>query len=507
MNKEDSIVVDNILVGLGPLGRYQILHIIVVLLSMPPAGFQLFSNVFIAKAVPHHCASPPAGSNVSDVFGYTGNFTVTQEECRLVLKDNSSVLDSTTCVYGNEYKLPEDASVVSQYNLVCDKEWLAKFSQTAVILGQGIGGILSSIFSDRRGRKTTIVFSNFGLLVCGLVSAYAPNFVVFIVFRVLIGGFQQGVSLSSATYILELMPLEYRAAQFWLVGGTWGLSVMLFAVVSSFFKDHSWRSLQTTISLASLAVLIQLWYMDESLRWLLANGKTKAVTKIIRRIGGVNGKEFEKMLLPRFTAAISFFTIYLTATSLSGDPYINFGLTALMELPSNVFFFFCLNRLGRKTCLRTVYITMGVGVMLAGFFKALEKRNSTFSTLTLLASLGAMSGASGCFTIMFSYTPEVFPTNLRSQAMGVSSFMARVGGMLAPFAGFLWLEVEVEGASQRTKAAFFKKKQQLNPILPPNHLVARRVAKKELKDQWLGYKIILQSTQDMCNFMKHNDKK
>ena len=42
------------------------------------------------------------------------------------------------------------------------------------------------------------------------------------------------------------------------------------------------------------------------------------------------------------------------------------------------------------------------------------------SILTLLTSLLAMCGASGCFGIMYFYTPEMFPTNLRQVQMTAS---------------------------------------------------------------------------------------
>ncbi|GFN92076.1 solute carrier family 22 member 6-a [Plakobranchus ocellatus] len=251
-----------------------------------------------------------------------------------------------------------------------------------------------------------------------------------------------------------------------------------------FFQHSSWRYLQTTLSLMSLVGLLQLCFMDESLRWLIVNGKTKQADKVIRRIARMNKRNevpileqfHEKLALRKknggeelehskqkdsqqlsvlyifkvkrlffnsvclwfcwFTAALSFFTIYLTATSLSGDPYLNFGLTAIMELPCNVFFYFCLNRLGRKICLQTVFAVMGIGVVLAGIFKTFEESNSMFSVFTLLASLTAMCGASGCFNLIFSYTLEMFPTNLGSQALGMCSLFSRIGGMLGPFAGF-----------------------------------------------------------------------
>ncbi|GFN92070.1 solute carrier family 22 member 8 [Plakobranchus ocellatus] len=238
LNKEetDTLHVDQILRALNPRGRYQILHIIVVYLSLPSAAFQLLSNVFIAKSVPHRCAGPPDGSGWSDIFSDTGNLTIVRDKCRLILTDNSSVLDSAPCVYGHEYQLSKDASVISQFDLVCDMDWLARLSQTMVIVGQGLGAVLTTFLSDRFGRKTVLVASSFGLLSCGLVVAYAPNAIVFVIFKFLIGGFQQGVVALKTTFILELLPMEYRAAQFWLTGCNWAFGMMLLAVFAFFFK-------------------------------------------------------------------------------------------------------------------------------------------------------------------------------------------------------------------------------------------------------------------------------
>ena len=44
-----------------------------------------------------------------------------------------------------------------------------------------------------------------------------------------------------------------------------------------------------------------------------------------------------------------------------------------------------------------------------------------------------MVGTSGTFGAVFFVTPELFPTNMITQASGLSSFMGRLGGMLAPF--------------------------------------------------------------------------
>ncbi|GFN92050.1 solute carrier family 22 member 8 [Plakobranchus ocellatus] len=70
-------------------------------------------------------------------------------------------------------------------------------------------------------------------------------------------------------------------------------------------------------------------------------------------------------------------------------------------------------RLGRKRCLQIVFAMLGTGVLLAGMFRKLEESDSVYSLFTLLATLAAMCGASGSFTLLFTYTPEMFPTNVR----------------------------------------------------------------------------------------------
>ena len=54
-------------------------------------------------------------------------------------------------------------------------------------------------------------------------------------------------------------------------------------------------------------------------------------------------------------------------------------------------------------------------------------------TLSVVSAMLGIVGASGTFGAVFFVTPELFPTNMITQASGLSSFMGRLGGMLAPF--------------------------------------------------------------------------
>ncbi|RUS92226.1 hypothetical protein EGW08_000079 [Elysia chlorotica] len=99
-----------------------------------------------------------------------------------------------------------------------------------LFLGQGIGAYLTSYFSDRFGRKTIIVASNFGLLVCGLIVAFAPDPIIFMIFKVLIGGFQQAEQAV------------------WAPGLIIGTCTCFVCLLVSFLPETSGRELPQTIS-------------------------------------------------------------------------------------------------------------------------------------------------------------------------------------------------------------------------------------------------------------------
>jgi MFS family permease len=61
---------------------------------------------------------------------------------------------------------------------------------------------------------------------------------------------------------------------------------------------------------------------------------------------------------------------------------------------------------------------------------------STASTSTQIITFGVMLSffMNGTYANVYSYTPEVYPTAVRSTGMGAASAFGQVGGILAPIA-------------------------------------------------------------------------
>ena len=62
----------------------------------------------------------------------------------------------------------------------------------------------------------------------------------------------------------------------------------------------------------------------------------------------------------------------MMSTSLKGNPYVNFLVVALMELPACFLFIRVVDKSGRKAVCRLFFIIGGCGILLSGLFKMFD---------------------------------------------------------------------------------------------------------------------------------------
>ena len=84
-----------------------------------------------------------------------------------------------------------------QWSLVCGKEPLVDMSQTIMVVGVMVGAMVFSASSDVLGRKPTFLFSEWAMVVVGVLTAFSFNYYVFCVLRFFAGALQQVRSIST----------------------------------------------------------------------------------------------------------------------------------------------------------------------------------------------------------------------------------------------------------------------------------------------------------------------
>ena len=206
-----------------------------------------------------------------------------------------------------------------------------------------------------------------------------------------------------------------------------------------------------------LALLIFL-AIPESVRWLLAKDRFAEAREIVGKVAAVNRRPqptfiaaqqrieredrpgFRDLFRPRpiavrlcvmcyewFAVTMVFYGISLSATTLSGDPYLNFFLQALIEFPAIFFTYIGTDFVGRRFILVFMQTLSGVCVIAASL---LIGQPGMWGLQTFF-NMTAKFGATSAFLTVYLYTSELFPTSIRGRAVGVCSMMARFGGIFA----------------------------------------------------------------------------
>jgi len=156
------------------------------------------------------------------------------------------------------------------------------------LIGTVIGSMLGAKPSDRFGRKNTLYFVAAAYLLSSIGTAFATNWYLFLLFR-LLGGL--GVGTSSVTapiYISEVSPAERRGNLVGLFQFNVVLGIMI-SYLSNYLigqgGDASWRWMLGVQAFPSLLFIILIRFIPESPRWLiLKKGEIDKALAILRII-------------------------------------------------------------------------------------------------------------------------------------------------------------------------------------------------------------------------------
>lgn len=513
--------VDEIWIALGKFGKFQITQLLVSWIAILSLCFQLLNVVFIGYRPTFQCAPIENLTLLSAQFPGDADIFVTYDKCSVNIYRNNTngsvLLEERDCPNGYSYSTPKDATFVTELDLVCDNAALAELTQTMTMVGQGLGAMLASSMADRFGRKTIHLSSHIALYLVGFGVAFAPNYTVLIILRLITGAIQQGVAMSGAVIALEWVPtnsrylVEISSLLFWSTG------VCAIALFGYLMQSYSWRYLQLAFTLYSSFSLIQYWVQEESVRWLLMNGRVKEAERIVRKAARWNNVSYEEVIakaslkaaetktllyngadkmadtwgrdqretgevmelngipvtpetqtvqekeskdysVERYniitvlrtrrlcvnsmiiwfswiTINLTYYALTLTSTSLAGNMYMNFFLNGTMEYVACFVEMFMLQRMGRRPAVAILHLVTGVALAAATLLNHFADGNSDMMTASVAFSFTGKMAITAAFSAVFLYTPELYPTNLRSVGIGFASAIARIGGMLAPFAG------------------------------------------------------------------------
>ncbi|XP_077095524.1 solute carrier family 22 member 7b.1 isoform X2 [Siphateles boraxobius] len=445
---------ENLLAEVGGFGKYQISIIALLVIPRVTLPFHFLLNNFIAAIPSHHC-----DISSLDADGILGNLsreerlTVsipaqedgTPDSCHMFLypqfhllmnSSSSTELPVVECQNGWEYDNSTfKSALATEFELVCDRKGLNKATATIFFVGVMVGAAIFGWLSDRYGRKRMLMMSYLISISFGVASAFSQSFIMFAIMRFFTGMGLTGISIISIVLCVEWADIAHRTIAGVLISLDWSVSTMILPGIAYLVND--WRTLIITVT-APLGLALITWrWIPESARWLIANGRLEEAHLYLSKCASANNRQHNlRDIKPETLANV------IIAEDRGDKKYSYLDLVRsskmrkLALLTGITWFGVAFTYYGRRYSQVGMLIATGVCIGIT----VLIPRDLLLPR-TVIAVLGkGFSEAS--FTCVFLYTTELYPTVLRQNGLGYSSFVGRVGVSLAPLVSLLdevWL--------------------------------------------------------------------
>eukprot|EP00094_Tigriopus_californicus_P007747 TCALIF_07462-PA protein Name:"Similar to Slc22a21 Solute carrier family 22 member 21 (Mus musculus)" AED:0.16 eAED:0.17 QI:0/0.33/0.25/1/0.33/0.5/4/24/412 len=306
-----------------------------------------------------------------------------------------------------------------------------------------LGSLVGGRISDRFGRKTAMLVSLVTIIPTTIVGGFVPNYLVYVGLRLLTCSALPIMWIALHTYSLEMFSPKHRKLLFAVKDVP--IPFLIFILIVNW--NRHWSNLHLWVGIVGGLALPAWFFIPESPRWMASNGRRDEAERVFLSIAAAEicmpsqicnlnpldmfrRHHLVKTLILIFcwsTVCVGFYALTLSATSLSGDIVLNFALMTLVESPLSIYVYFALDAIGRRWNTIISFALMG------GSCIVLACVPKTQTVIVFIAYFSGKLGASLGFLMVYLITAELYPTNLRSQALGICSMVARVFGMSAEF--------------------------------------------------------------------------
>lgn len=380
---------------------------------------------------------------------------------------HSCSLEDVCYLNGSEWHFTKPhESVVSEFDLICSRGWLTSMLNSGFFTAFFVGCTIAGLLADSFGRHITLLLCVTCASLLTSLSALATSFWQYATARILTGLPVAGIGLASFVLSTEHVSSASRgpagiATQYFWAAGLTLLPVLALAadhVPASVGFLTGWRGLTHIVSLLNLlyalAILPPVGLLRESPRWLTVQGKLDSAHSVLKSIAPVNtiipslsqydnsgqgegqsntllvlrkypnlALRFIGMMTEWMVISLGYYGLSLGVGSLGPNLYLTSLLSGLVELPAYILTNALIEYMGRRNSLMLQLLVSATCCIVSAFSTGLRR--------TVVSLIGKF-GVAGAFNILFLFTTELFPTSLRTAALGGCSQAARLGSIVAP---------------------------------------------------------------------------
>ena len=333
---------------------------------------------------------------------------------------------------------------------------------SAGFVGMFLGAAISGRLADRYGRRlifqaTLILFS-----VGAVLSALAPTFETLLAARVIAGLGLGGELPVVATLVSEFSPRAQRGRMIVLLESFWAYGTLAAGLVAIFvLPQFGWRGAFVVAALPALYVAYLRSALPESPRYLAQRGRTAEADAIVRRVERAGGgalltlgaavaparsgrtgiaelwspalaKRTAMLWILWFGIVFTYYGIFLYVPSLLAAQGLSevrsnefFFLSTIAQIPGYFSAAWLVERWGRKPTLVTYLLGTAAAAFLVG------NAGTGTDAFVYVAQLSFFN--LGAWAIVYTYSPELYPTAIRATGAGIAAAVGRIGGIIGPF--------------------------------------------------------------------------
>ncbi|MGO4527454.1 MFS transporter [Paenibacillus sp. 2TAF8] len=320
------------------------------------------------------------------------------------------------------------------------KEWSLSPGQVGVLtsvnsIGMALGALLAGALADRFGRKAILMWTLLIFTIASGLSALATGFAVLCALRLVAGIGLGGELPVASTLVSESMPTAERGRAVVLLESFWAGGWIVSALIANFvIPEYGWRIAFAIGALPAFYALYLRRAIQDPPRYK-NHTKLHKITfreKVATVWSAPHRRTTLMLWILWFTVIFSYYGMFLWLPSVvmaKGFTLVkSFQYVLIMtiaQLPGYFTAAYFIERFGRKFVL-VVYLTLTAFSAIAFGLATTEATILAAGICLSFFNLGAWGG-------LYAYSPELYPTSVRSTGVGLATSVGRIGGVLAPF--------------------------------------------------------------------------
>ncbi|EJN38188.1 arabinose efflux permease family protein [Pseudomonas sp. GM84] len=346
--------------------------------------------------------------------------------------------------------------------LSLDSFWEGMIAASALI-GIFFGGLLGGWLTHVFGRRRMYFVGPVLFVLASLGQYWVQDAATLFLLRLVIG-VAVGIEYPVATSMMvEFMPRKYRGPRLaafviiWFAGAAlaYGLGELLLRLGG----PDAWRLVLASAALFGALLLLVRLGTPESPRWLLSKGRHAEAEQIIKAVYGNDyslkdlpeeprtstlsawslvragyGRRMLFVALFWSCSVIPLFAVYAFAPKVMDALNLKGDMASLGSLVITLLFVIgcalaahLINALGRRNLLLASFLFSGLALLGLGAF-----HDSNTALILLLFGLYAVA-IGGAQVLALVYPNEIFPTEIRTQAVGLGTSLSRIGAALGTY--------------------------------------------------------------------------